>query len=223
MEIKLTSIFDWIGIATTGIAFFVSIRRGNKKYLYPITLYIMVSFANNIILKAIEYFLDPRTFIAVSSIEIYAYSVIELFLVTYFIFKTINSKTLRNITISAFPVYIVFSVFTVFLLKKRIISFLPPLFGIENFLITIPCLFYFYELAKSDLNLNFKSNDIFIAIFGIFTCFSIATPYYLFNYILFLISKPYPPFYLLFNLTSYSFLFIVLTKAYLCPYQEQKS
>ncbi len=50
--------------------------------------------------------------------------------------------------------------------KEFIFLFDPMLFGIEGILLLIPCLFYIFELLKSNLVIDLKSNPNFISTCG---------------------------------------------------------
>jgi hypothetical protein len=222
MSEKLISVFEWVHIIATGIAFIVSIRYKNKQHLFLIRLYILASFLNNIILKLLEHLAPANLIAPLASAEINIYSIIQTSLLILFIYKKIQKKVFRSIILIIYLLYPIIWIIIAAFIKRGITSSIPPILGLEGILIIIPCLFYYSELLKSDFGVDFMSNDSFIIICGIFFYFSTTIPFYFFYFILFKISLSYYFFYVSFNLIMYSVFFVLLIKAYLCPYQEQK-
>ena len=62
------------------------------------------------------------------------------------------------------------------------------LYGFESLLIIIPCLFYIYELLKSNLLISLKSDANFISTCGLLFYFSISIPTYFSWYTLYYLS-----------------------------------
>jgi hypothetical protein len=216
------NIADWLAIISIIIAFIISLKHRDNRALLPIQFYIIISLVVNIFLEITEILpnYDPLGTIASAVANIY--SVIEISLLFYFIHNNLRRKEFRAILKILLLFY--FSICILIWTSKyhALFYIVPHLFGIENFLITITCLFYFYEVLNSELVLNFKSDAIFIAICGILFYFSIMTPI-LFGYFIWVnVAPELNQIIRIMNMMLYAILFISLMKAYLCPSPKQK-
>jgi hypothetical protein len=215
------NIADWLAIISILIAFIISLTYRNNKALLPIQLYIIVSLVVNIFLEITEILpnYDPsgRIASAVSNI----YSLIEISLLFYFIHGNLRRKGFRAILKILLLSYFLICILIWAGKYQALFSIVPHLFGIENFLISITCLFYFYEVLNSELVLNFKSDAIFIVICGLLFYFSIMTPL-LFSYFIWVnVAPELNQIVRIMNMIFYSLLFISIMKAYLCPSPKQ--
>jgi hypothetical protein len=221
MELAI-NIADCLAILSILIAFIVSLTRRNDKTLFTIQLYIIVSLIVNIFLEITEIIptYDPTGRIA--SVVSNIYSLIEISLLLYFINGNLRGKgfraTLKILLLLYFSICLL-----IWTSKYQALFFIVPhLFGIENFLIVVACLFYFYEVLNSELVLNFKSDAIFIVTCGLLFYFSIMTPL-LFSYFIWVnVAPELNQIVRIMNMMFYSILFISLMKAYLCPSPKQK-
>jgi hypothetical protein len=216
----VNNIFEWLCVVTILIALFFSFRSKNKLNLKPISLYVAISLVFNIFLKTNEFFLSTQNQDKYISAAMNIYSWLEISILFYFLYCQIWSSKFRAIIITFFSVYLSLCTIIWTLSPAGIFRTIPDLFGIENLFITTACLFYLYEIIKSDLVLDFKYDPKFIITCGILFYFSISIPVFFNGYNLkqmgFLNT-----FYLL-NNSFYMLLFISFIKAFLCPIQEQK-
>jgi hypothetical protein len=216
------NIADWLAIISIIIAFIISLMHRNKKVLLPLQLYISISLLVNLFLEITEFLpnYDPSGRIASSVSNIY--SLIEISLLFYFIHRNLKRKKFRFILKVLLSFY--FSICILIWTSKyhALFFIVPQLFGIENFLISICCLFYFYEVLNSELVLNFKSDAIFITICGLLFYFSIMTPLLFGYFIWFRVAPEFDQVVQIMNMIFYTILFISLMKAYLCPSPKQK-
>ena len=101
-------------------------------------------------------------------------------------------------------------------------SFTPDLLGVEGLLITGYCLFYIYEILRSDINTDLKTDANFIVTCGILFYFSLSVPTYFSWYNLHYLAPGFEKITILANSIFYTILFISFIKAYLCPVPNRK-
>ncbi len=216
------NVADWLAIISIIIAFIISLTHRGNKALFPLQLYIFISLVVNIFLEIIDSLpnCDPLGRIASSVANIYSF--IEISLLFYFVNSILKRKKFRFILKVLLLIY--FSICILIWTGKyqALFYIVPQLFGIENFFITVSCLFYFYEVLNSELVLNFKSDGIFVAICGLLFYFSIMTPLQFTYFIWFKVAPELNQIVRIMNMIFYSILFISLMKAYLCPSPNQK-
>ncbi len=216
------NIADWLAIISIIIAFIISLTHRDNKALLPLQVYIFISLVVNMFLEIIESLpnYDPLGRIASSVSNMY--SLIEISLLFYFIHSNLNRKKFRFI-LKLLLLFYYSTCILIWTSKYQALFFIVPhLFGIENFLISITCLFYFYEVLNSELELNFKSDAIFIAICGLLFYFSIMTPLLFSYFIWYNVAPELNQIVRIMNMIFYTILIISLMKAYLCPSPNQK-
>ncbi len=177
----------------------------------------------NVILKFLELLPEFNPDHKISSATINIYSVIEISLLYAFLYKRILGKGFRISMIVFFLIYFLICTFFWVGKSNAIFLFGPNLFGLEDLFIAIPCLFYIYEIMKSDLNIDFKSDANFIITCGILFYFSITTPYFLAYYNLYATAPLILHLFSIFNSIFYGLLFLSFLKAYLCPIPKQEN
>jgi hypothetical protein len=221
MEIA-NQITDWFSLITIIAALIISVIYRDKKELIPIQVYIVVSFIFNFIAKIFDSYPKNSTYNHIGEVALNIYSLLEIAILYYFLFVRIKGNKFRITIIIFFATYLLicFAFWTI--RKNAFFAFSPDLFGIECLLITIPCLFYIYEILKSDLPVNLNSDINFIITCGILFYFSISIPSYFSWYNLTLIAPGIVRILILFNSFFYTVLFFSFMKAYLCPIPNQK-
>jgi len=216
------NIADWLAIISITIAFIISLTHRNKKVLLPLQLYISISLLVNLFLEITEFLPNYDSSRRISSAVYNLYSLVEISILLYFIHSNLKRKEFRLI-LKVFLLFY-FSICTLIWTSKyqALFFIVPHLFGIENFLISICCLFYFYEVMNSEFVVNFKTDAIFIVICGSLFYSSIMTPLQ-FSYFIWLNTAPeLNQIIQIMNMTFYAIFFISLMKAYLCPSPNQK-
>jgi hypothetical protein len=221
MEIA-NQITDWFSLIAIIIALIISVIYRNKKELFPIQVYIVVSFVFNFIAKIFDSYPKKSTYNNIGEVALNIYSLLEIALLYYFLFVRIRGNKFRITMILFLTTYLIICATFWTTRKDSFFAFSPDLFGIECLLITIPCLFYIYEILKSDLPINLNYDTNFIITCGILFYFSISLPSYFSWYNLTLIAPGIIRILILFNSFFYSILFFSFMKAYLCPTPKLK-
>jgi hypothetical protein len=221
MELAFT-ITEWIFFLSIVASFIVSLKHREKKDLFPIQLYIIFSLATDVILEALE--IQPKNISTpeITNIVSNTYSVLEISILFYFLSGIVRGKMFRILILLFFLIYLSICFFVWTGKHKAFYFIVPQLFGIENLFITITCLFYIYEVLKSDLAINFKSDPQFIVICGLLFYFSLMTPLSFSYFIWVKIAPELNQMVRILNMIFYSLLFFSFTKAFLCPSQELK-
>jgi len=217
------NICEWFAILAIMVAFVFSLIKREKKNLLPIQSYIIISLLVNILLKFLELLPQFNPDHRVSGVTINIYSLIEISLLYVFLFKRIAGKRFRIFMIFFYLIYFSICTSLCFGKYKAIFFSNPVLFGLEDLFLAIPCMFYFYEIMKSDLHSDFKTDENFIITCGILFYFSITTPYFLENYNMYVIAPAFLNLFSIFNSIFYGLLFLSFMKAYLCPIPKQEN
>ena len=174
-----TNITYWIYLFSITTSLVVSLTNGKKKDLVPIQVYIIVSFLVNGALKVTEILSIEKQFDEAESAIVNIYSILEISILYYYFFKRISRREFHiSMRIFLLIYYSACSILWYFE-AKGIYYFSPFLFGLEGLLITIPCFFYIYEIFKSDLRIDLRSNSNFIVTCGILFYFGVTIPSYL--------------------------------------------
>jgi hypothetical protein len=215
------NLIEIISFLNTILALVISIIYRDKKYLFPIQLYL----ASCIIVETVDlsyaFFAKNQSRTLLSAIQ-NIQTILEIFLIYCFLYNRLHRKVFQNSIIIFFSIYLT-TCFTLWIFKKNsFFIFAPDLLGIEGILITIPCLFYIYEILTSDLIINLKSDSNFIATCGILFYFSISIPIFFCWYILYYISPGSDKILIILNLICSSILILSFMKAYLCPIPDQQ-
>jgi hypothetical protein len=215
-------IVDWVFFLTVIAAFVVSVRRRGNKDLRPIQVYIVVMLVEDILLEVIGRLPHVNDNLRYTNIVLNICSLFEISIIFYFLNKIIIKKSFRIVMLIFLILYLIVCLYVWAGKYKAFFYMVPQLFGLENFLITVSCLFYFYEVLNSEIIINIRSNSNFTVICGLLFYFSIMTPLS-FSYFIWLKSAPELNSVIqIMNMIFYSILFISLIKAYLCPFPEQK-
>lgn len=102
---------------------------------------------------------------------------LELFLLTNFLLKSIASKRKRRLTRIAACLYIISTILIItYWIRYAPKSIEPPIYAIESIYLLIPCLFYFYELFEFPHPDNFRSRPSFWVAAGILLYHSCSIP-----------------------------------------------
>ena len=215
-------IVDWLTLIAIIITFVISINHLDKTQLLPIQIYIFLSIVFNLIIKITDLLPQQNSTSNIAHIAINVFSLLEISLIYYYLYFRIRGRRFRKTIVVFYLLY--FTICGIFwnIKPNSFYSFAPHLFGIEGVLITIPCLFYIYEILRTDLKVNLYSNANFIVTCGILFYFSISIPTYLSWYNLYYLAPGFDKLLLLSNSIFYGILFISFMKAYLCNIQEQK-
>jgi|SRR5450432_1304878 len=216
-------IIDFFVQFTIVSATIVGIRNlKNKVILYPIFFYILVSLFNDIFLTIFEYLPQFKYSQIISTVEINIFNIISFSLFINFFYRIMTSEKNKVIVIIIYFLYIIFCLGVYLILPKTFISFLPPLYAVGFLFIVVVSLIYILEILNSDLDSDFKSNPVFIAVCGILFYSSVTIPMFFFSHIIYEAANNY---YLIYNGLIGIFLillFFTFIKAFLCPLPEQK-
>jgi hypothetical protein len=215
-------IIDWIALLAIIATFIISIKSKNSKDLLPIKIYIFLSVIFNLLIKITDILPQTNLIASIAHITLNIFSILEFTLIYYFLYTRIIGARFRKLMIAIFIIYIGFCSIIWITIPGSFISFIPPLFGLEGFLITIPCFFYIYEILKSDLIINLNSDANFIITCGTLFYFCVSIPTYLSWHNLFYLTPGIDKLLLLSNSIFYAILFISFMKAFLCSIQAQK-
>jgi hypothetical protein len=221
MEVA-NQITDWFSLITIVISLIISVIHRDKKELFPIQIYIVVSLLFNFVAKIFDYYPKNSAHNHLGEVTLNIYSILEIGLLYYFLFVRLVNTKLRTITIFLFIAYPLICMIYWIIRDNSFFTFSPDLFGIECLLIIIPCFFYIYETLRSDLPINLNSDTSFIIICGILFYFSISIPSYFSWYNLRLLEPGIARILILFNSIFYTILFFSFMKAYLCSTPNPK-
>jgi hypothetical protein len=216
------TITNWILFLSIIASLVVSLIHRDKRELIPIQLYIIVSLLVNGILNFNDVFYPYRKNRDFDTALVNIYSILEISILYYFLFKRIKNPnfqlSMKILLVSYFTICTVLWSFKV----KGVYSFTPNLFGFQGIFIIVPCLFYIYEILKSDFLIDLKNNGNFIITCGILFNFGITIPSYFSWYNLYYLSPEFIKINILTNYIFYTILFISFMKAYLCIAPEKK-
>src|SRR5450432_1040344 len=213
MEIA-NQIVNWLSLVTIIIAFVISVLYQSRKNLLPIQLYIIVSIVANLILNIFDLLPIKSSYKNIEQVSFNIYSLLEISLIYYFLFIRIKGKWFHITMLISFLIFISICVIGWTFNNKLFFSFAPDLSGVEGLLITVACLFYIYEILKSDLNIDLKSDANFIVTCGILFYFSVSIPTYFSWYNLHYMAPEFQKIIILANSIFYTTLFISFMKAY---------
>src|ERR1700712_4215995 len=143
-------ITNWLSLTVIIITFITTLFYRNRKNLAPIRLYIILSIIINLILNILDIYYSKGRYRNFEQIAFNIYSLLEISLIYYFLFIRIKGKWFRTIMFISLCLYISICIIIWISYNKIFISFTPDLLGVEGILITASCLFYIYEILKSD-------------------------------------------------------------------------
>jgi hypothetical protein len=210
-------ISNWLSLTIIIIAFFITLQNSYKRNLISIKIYIILSIVANLIMNVFDSFFPQAH---ARNFEQAAFNIcclLEISLIYYFLFTKIKSKKFRAIGSISFLLYISTCVLYWLMNNKIFYSFTPDLLGVEGLLITGYCLFYIYEILRSDTSSDLKTDANFIVTCGILFYFSLSVPTYFSWYNLHYLAPGFEKITILANSIFYSILFVSFIKAYLCP------
>jgi hypothetical protein len=218
----IIDIAQWFLLLAIFAAFLISSIFRRNKELVPIQLYIFLLFVVNVVMKLLIHLSKPETYKYLSTSIINLFSVLEIIIIYYFLYFKIKRIQFR--ILMGFFLTLFLSTCVIFwtVRKNTLFSFAPDLFGLECLLITIPCLFYVYEILRTEYFLDLKSNVKFIITCGLLFNFSLLVPIYFSWSTLFQINPDFNKILNFLSILFYSLLVIVFVKAYLCPITVQK-
>ena len=216
-------IMNWITLFVIVVSFVFTVRYPNRKNLFPIKIYIILSVVANLIMNICDSFF-PNIHNKIFEQAVFNIScLLEITIIYYFLFIRIKGKWFRVICSISFLLYIAFCILSWLFNNKIFYSFTPDVLGVESLLITGYCLFYIYEILTSDISSDLKTNANFIVTCGILFYFSLSVPTYFSWYNLHYLAPNFEKITILANSIFYIILFITFMKAYLCPIPKQKS
>lgn len=208
---------DWILTVTTLVSFIISWTHRRHKQLFLIQIYITASLVVDLLSSLTELvFLDSKIWCITNNVVLNLYSILEFSLICLFIYRLIINKAIRATARILYFAYLVICSAFWATFPKKLASNSPHLFALEGILITLFCLFYFYEFMQSDTYKEIRSNSQFIIISGILFYFSTTVPYYFSAFSLIEISPTFSNVYSCINYCLYTVLFITFIKAYTC-------
>ncbi len=217
------NITQWLLLLSIIAAFLISSIFRKNKELRPIQLYIILLLLENIVVMTF-FLMDNKNenYKNLGSLVINIFSVFEIIIIYYFIYFKIKRILFRVTMILLLTGFLSICVIFWTVRKNTFFAFAPDLFGLECFLITIPCLFYVFEILRTEYYVDLKSNAKFIIACGLLFNFSLLVPIYFSWYILFQINSDFNKILNFLSILLSSLLAIVFVKAYLCPITVQK-
>jgi len=215
-------IIDWISLFVIIATLVVSFIYRTWRDLIPIRIYIIASLIFNLIAKISDYYSKNSAYNFTGEVALNIFSLLEIALLYYFLFKRIKSQKFRIIIIIFLLTYYSVCIILWTIKKDSFFAFSPALFGIESFLLAVPCFFYINEILKSDLPINFNSDPNFIVTCGILFYFSISAPSYFSWYNLKLMEPNILRILILSNSIFYAILFFSFMKAFICTIPRLK-
>jgi hypothetical protein len=215
-------ITDWISLFVIIATLIISFAYRDRQNLISIRIYIIASFIFNLIAKISDYYSKNSAYNFSGEVALNIFSLLEISLLYYFLFKRIKSQKFRIIIVIFLLTYYSTCIILWTVKKDSFYAFSPALFGIESFLLAIPCFFYINEILKSDLSINFKSDPNFIITCGILFYFSISAPSYFSWYNLKLMAPNILRILILSNSIFYTVLFFSFMKAFICTIPKLK-
>jgi len=215
-------ITDWISLLVIIGALIASFISRSRKDLISIRIYIIASLIFNLIAKISDYYSKNTSYISIGEVSLNIFSLLEIFLLYYFLFKRINSQKFRAIIIFFLLIYYSACIILWTFKKNSFYTFYPALFGIECFLLAVPCFFYINEILKSDMSINLNSDPNFIITCGILFYFSISAASYFSWYNLTLMAPKVLRILILSNSLFYAILFFSFMKAFICTIPKLK-
>jgi hypothetical protein len=212
----VTDITYWTSLISIITSLIVSFIYGKKKDLIPIQVYIIVSFLVNGALKVVEILSIEKQSKEIEPALVNIYSILEISILYYYFFKRITRREFRISMRIFLLIYYSACSISWYFGPKGIYNFAPNLFGLEGLLITITCFFYIYEILRSDLSIDLRSNSNFIVTCGILFYFGVTTPSYLSWHNLYYFAPEALKIIIISNYSFYSLLFFSFCKAYVC-------
>ena len=157
---------------------------------------------------------------------------LNIFIVVEFLFfyqfyrNVLKEKKTKNILTILAALFIVFFITTliVFRYQNPILPFfsifntplLPDVVVIENILLVIPILLYYKSLFNPPfIRKNLTNDPIFLIMTGVLFCFSISTPFFLFEKIIAVHDRDSYYYLFMINAIAYTIMHIFFIKAYL--------
>ncbi len=214
-------IVNWICLLTVIVSCFVSIIYQHRKNLIAIQLYIIVSIFANLVFNICDMFPLDSFCKKIEQVVFNIYTLFEILLIYFFLYYRLTRKGLKKTMLIFLGIYISICCIS-WIYYDLFFSFAPDLSGIEGLLITAACAFYLYEIFKSDLHNDLKSDANFIATCGILFYFSVSIPAYFNWYNLHYTTPEFEKIVIFGNSLFYILLFISFMKAYICPIPNQK-
>lgn len=215
-------ITNWLSLTVIVIAFFFTLQYSDRKNLMPIKIYIILSIVANLTMNVFDSFFPQSHFRNFEQAVFNICCLLEVSLIYYFLFIRTKGKWFRTIGSISFFLYISICILCWLLNHRLFYSFTPDLLGVEGLLITSYCLFYIYEILRSDINTDLMADANFIVTCGILFYFSLSVPTYFSWYNLHYLAPGFEKIAILANSIFYIILFISFMKAYLCPITNQK-
>lgn len=214
-------ISNWLSLTVMVIAFFFTFKYSDRKDLILIKIYIILSIVANLIMNVLDGFFPQSHHGNFEQAVFNICCLLEISLIYYFLFNKIKGKWFKAIGSISFFLYISICISCWLLNDKIFYSFTPDLLGFEGLLITGYCLFYIYEILKSEVNTNLRTDANFIVTCGILFYFSLSVPTYFSWYNLHYLAPAFEKITIFANSIFYTMLFISFMKAYLCPIPNQ--
>ena len=192
--------------------------------IYSIFIIITGSaFIQSILADILKSLLRPDVGALIHEKTMSIYIIIELFIISFFFYKKISSKVLKNF-ILLFNGSLFLALCIACLIRGEIISeYYSEIAAIEALIILINCILLFVQILNDESDLPLLKSPDFIITAGIFFFFSFTCPFYmLYKYLstnnILLINSFYTV-----NNIGYVVLFISFLKAYQCQIRLNKS
>jgi hypothetical protein len=174
MQRIITYIAETFLVSILVYALVVAYKHRKKNSLTLITIYIIVSiifYSLDILISIFDYGADAF-FAAMYN----SYGLFELCIINTFLFLKIKSKSFQFAVILGSCIYFSMCAIAWFINFHAFLKFTPFLPGIESIFIAIPSLLLIFEILKSGLAEDLRSNPVFLISSGLLFYHSLCVP-----------------------------------------------
>ena len=195
------------------------VHRGHKE-LQPIRIWLIYVLADELLDWVVK-LSSHRAFLSYRPIHTNLETIINLSLLYIFFAGVITRPFFR---VSMLVMYISYLVACVIMWVPlgHFKDFSGSLIGFNYFCIAIPCVFYFYDLLRSELETDLKKDPVFYVVCGIFCFYAVAVPFGI-TYKILYDATPWVMGFLITTSAVFDLVMkIFIIKAFLCPVPRLK-
>ncbi len=190
------------------------IYRKRFKQLKYFFIYPSVSFTETFLTSAIARFCPEFDALVFSNFMIHLFLLVE-FVIIYSFYWSILKDSKARILLKGVGVIYATSIISTWCINKTF-YFNPEVFFVpQGLILLIPCFYYFFQLIRSPLPNELKTDPNFWVMLGIMAYFGCTLPLFLLDNILDFSNEIERKVYAI-NCLCYTLFFLLLIKAYLC-------
>lgn len=195
------------------------VHRGHKE-LQPIRVWLLYGVADELVDWVVK-LSNPTAYHSYRAIHTNLETLISLTLL-YVFFNSIIPRTFFRISMLVMYLSYLIACAIIWFPLHHFKNFNGSLVGFNYFCIAIPCVFYFYDLLRSELETDLKKDPVFYVVCGIFCYYAVAVPFSITYKILYDATPGVMGFLIITSNIFDLVLKIFIIKAFLCPVQELK-